>query len=335
MAKREGQDCIPPWLEKILNQKEVADFFESPDHRELITHVAWLVGEYRELACQYQAGHHYTVRDAEKLILEWERCLAEFESSRSPESVRNAWDLQLKYWEDQFSVASLLAHLSVARGMKLLNGFLKGCREVDIFAMALQGRAILELGVMTADYLRNPLAIFDRMARERKFIHLDDLDKKLEEPIVQAIWGTRLGSSNLGDGKKGRVATPLWSSGELHRDFEIAKNILTSFQGRARRIESGLGKTEFKVYEILSDVVHPAALGYQLLLAAEPSEHGSGRDFSVVDCDKNEALRAYIAQAAVFANCQGLSLIVDVARGLSRALDDCRQWIIELRQTRH
>ena len=178
--------------------------------------------------------------------------------------------------------------------------------------MALTGRAILELGIVAADIMRHPLSIFKIIAEENKFPVGDDLQQILEESLVKAIWGTRIGSGDLGDGKgKQKKNTPLYTEDPMPEGFVTAKNIMTAIKGRARRVSNGGGVSEYRIYEILSDVVHPSAYGFQMMLfgsQTQPSHHG----YIVKKGEFKEPLLGYVATASAFGAYQGCSLLLEL-----------------------
>ena len=178
---------------------------------------------------------------------------------------------------------------------------------------SLSGRAILELGMVSADAMRKPLAFFKHFATTGKIPITDDLQNAVEESLVKAIWGSRIGTGDLGDGKKNKPSTPLYYEKEVLGGFVSAKNIMSIIQGRAKRIGGEKGKSEYRIYEILSDLVHPSALGYQLLLHDNDSGNATSSHGYRVNKDNLHKDKAnYAAIAAALGAHQGCCLILEV-----------------------
>lgn len=207
---------------------------------------------------------------------------------------------------------------------------MRAARTNDIFSMALLGRAILELGIVSADTMRKPLAFFKYLATTGKIPVTDDLQNAVEESLVKAIWGSRIGTGDLGDGKTNKPSTPLYDEKEVLEGFVTAKNIMSAIKGRAKRIGGENGKSEYRIYEILSDLVHPSALGYQLLLHDNDNVTSShGYRINKGDLHKDKA--NYAAMAAAFGAHQGCCLILEIDTTFSDVLKNSKKQIDTLK----
>ena len=82
---------------------------------------------------------------------------------------------------------------------------------------------------------------------------------------------------------------------------------------------------DYRIYEILCDVVHPAALGYDLLREEQVDDNG---EFTVtVTTEKNNAYLAdIIVGAATWGACHGTGLIVEIADRFEKIAPTLISW---------
>ena len=170
----------------------------------------------------------------------------------------------LDLYDDQLSVCQLYLQLVLLKGHDLMHAYLRAARAKELHSIALLGRAMLELAVMAADSLRLSMHYYQQLAMLKSNDPIPfskEFETHVEDRLYKSIWGTRLGTGNLGDGNKNRVHTPLWGEDPI-TERESAINIVGVFKTRAKRKDEA--KLAYKLYEILCDVVHPAALGFQI-----------------------------------------------------------------------
>ncbi len=238
------------------------------------------------------------------------------------------------WWKDMLSMSAYFNRLFKEKGMRILNNYLRCSNLKDIIGMALASRALLELGISAASTQKNVIAKFEEAYNKLK--NYDDPQKvifdvagltQIEQTIVHGIWGTRMYSGNLGDEneKKGKTGTSIWKDMIIPNEIMAAKNIMTLIKGRAKRMEDKLGLFDYRIYEILCDVVHPAALGYDLLREEQVDDNG---EFTVtVTTEKNNAYLAdIIVGAATWGACHGTGLIVEIADRFEKIAPTLISW---------
>lgn len=103
--------------------------------------------------------------------------------------------------------------------------------------------------------------------------------------------------------------------------FLAAKNIMSSFQGRAKRMADGTGTSDMKVYELLCDVVHPSALGYQMLFASGEVKDGYHR-YGLQKGKGSKDVNEYVAAASLYCATHGIGYLVEHSRNLENIQPD-------------
>lgn len=116
-----------------------------------------------------------------------------------------------EFWKDIISMASYFNRLIKERAMRLLKSYLRAARFIDIFGMALAGRALLELGITSANRQKDIVPLLEDVSDKLKrhddplrVVFIMDGIFPIEKAIVDGIWGTRLYTGNLGDGDRKR-----------------------------------------------------------------------------------------------------------------------------------
>jgi len=226
------------------------------------------------------------------------------------------------FWKDQPTIAECYCNLIIVRGMHLIKNFVRASRVKDYFGMSIASRSILELGVLSAELLKMPMHVITQIGEQQ--LMPKDIDKYnfIEESLLKSIWGSRIGTGDLGDGnhKKSKPSTPLYSDEHDYSENNIlAKNIISAFKQRSRNIENGGGISEYRIYEILCDVVHPSGLGYQLLMSIDESTIGE-ININILKNTFNIELADFISTAAAFGAYQGACLIKQVHERLNHAI---------------
>ena len=329
MAKRVKNIIEPPaWLLKTIKEHAHELPLENPEYSDAVSHIGYVFSQYETRFNSIDTRQSYQILDAEAFRNDCEALVSSPHNvDVNNEVALKVIDKNLEYWEDQLSVAELYSNIAIIRGMHLVRAFVRDARTSDVFSMALTGRALLELGIVAADALRKPLSLFKIIAEDKKFPVTNDLQQILEENLVKAIWGTRIGSGDLGDGKgKKKPNTPLYEGNQKPEGFETAKNIMSAIKGRARRMSGGEGKSEYRIYEILSDIVHPSAFGFQMLLFdAEPFP--SHHTYSLKKNKTKQPITGYVATASAFGAYQGCSLLLEIDSALRNYSYDSREHI--------
>ena len=234
-----------------------------------------------------------------------------------------------EFWKDIATIVSLLNALARERGMRLLDGFYRCSRTKDCYGLALAGRALLELGVYAATgqsrLLRSLKNVDETIANsdDPLGVMIKPVDfEELEEDLYRTIWGTRLYSGKVEIGKR---KVSIWDGPELPSDWPTAKNIMTAFQGRAKRMKGEVGLAAYRIYEILCDVVHPVALGYQMVQKEVVQSQGAIR----VLLEKGEShkdTQDLVVGASTFAAYHGVSLILEVAQTSDAVCPRITRW---------
>ena len=229
----------------------------------------------------------------------------------------------VEYWVDQLAVIELFVGLTLIRGMHLLKSFVRDARTEDLFAMAMSGRALLELGICSADALRYPAELIRHFTDKDEVPFGEGLADHLEQPLLQAIWGSRIGTGTL------KKSKPLSEEG-LPEGFLLARNMMTAIQGRANRMDD-VGIAEYRVYEILCDVVHPSALGYQMILAGREAPDGF-RGYRLLKHKTRPEVSVQVAVAAALGAYQGCSLLTNLSEFVAKHVPRCRDILSKSRQ---
>ena len=242
-----------------------------------------------------------------------------------------------EYWKDIISMASYLNRLIKERAMRLLKSYLRAARFKDIFGMALAGRALLELGISSASRQKDifpPLEeIYEKLTRCENPLSVlfEGAGKTLiEKSIADGIWGTRLYTGNLGDGDKKKVKkeTSIWDGIDIPDDNVSARNIIGDIRGRAKRMEDGLGVFDYRVYEVLCDIAHPAALGNILLIDESEEEQGQ-HTVTLTKENNNAEVVDQIVAAATWGAYHGIGLILESTERYEKVETTLRTWANE------
>ena len=262
--------------------------FSSEEHRRFVLRANNILSAFGGLALGEMKSAVLTPFDNEEL----ERILIQWKELSDGEAVvpDSVWaDIANKlapHWGTFLSHIALYQQLNLYRGLNLLDVFVRCNRTKEYYGMALASRALLELGVISNENLQFAYSLIPkadavmengRSGESVQFLEyidllLSEIEAGSQARIRRAIIGTRIGSSNLGDGKSNRGVgpTPLWQIPPFGDHYSRAPNVINAFQKRARRQRSNeldnVGDFSFKIYEILCDIVHPSFLGNSMLM---------------------------------------------------------------------
>jgi len=317
---------LPEWLIKAIRRHQHELPIDNPEISDALIHIDYAFEEYAKRFNELEAKRDFKIMIGEEFLA----IFGTHQEGSKPELFTHSATALRQYYNDQIETAELYNYLVLTRGMQLVKAFTRDARTQDIFAMALSGRAILELGIFAADAMRHPLSIFRSLAETGVMYFGNDLGKKTEEPLRSAIWGTRIGEAALKD-KKGDSDTKRYSGKVSLQGFETAKNIMSAIQGRAKRMDDGEGKAEYQIYEILCDIVHPSAFGYQLLISgSDAPTHYHG--YSVKKNELSEPFASYVASASAFGAYQGCSLILEIDKNLKPDIPVCKEKLRDIQR---
>jgi hypothetical protein len=161
-------------------------------------------------------------------------------------------------WRDMVNQARSYSVLVAFRADSLLNSFIRALNSKDVISPSILGRALLEHTATVYTNAQQILSVFERVGAEKIPVVIpEEQSLKLEETLVRAIWGTRIGRGT--DSKK----RPIWESTPYYGNSLDATNIMTHLQ-KLSESKTGMDNSVLKVYEWLSDVVHPATQGYRM-----------------------------------------------------------------------
>jgi hypothetical protein len=161
-------------------------------------------------------------------------------------------------WRDMTIQANAYSILIAFKAESIIHSFVRSVNAKDLVAPAMLSRGLLEHAATAHTNTASILAIFERVSAQSKPVIIPD-EKLLwlEECLVRAIWGTRVGRGV--DGKK----KPIWEASPYRGNSIDATNIMTHMQ-KLSESKDGLDHSVLKVYEWLSDVVHPATQGFRM-----------------------------------------------------------------------
>lgn len=304
ISRKEVQ--LPKWLSSIARSASNSLPFEASESSYLIAnaqnHCEMFVDDFNALPKKRK----FELIDIEKLA--------------QLEPVEQNFQL----WSDLTEMVFMVRAMTANKVSDLLKSYLRGARAEEILTMANTGRSLLETGVVLADSIKNIIHIPRELAAKPKGALMTfgqdqkDLDAlfKAEDEIYKAIFGSRIGTGTLGDKKK----TSIWPNATIESRQVVSTNIITAFQGRAKRnrnTEGGLlALDDLRVYEILSDVVHPSGFGYAPYFR-EISEHDGFHSYVIEKGHRNKEIHKDIASASLFAVSHGLGLFIEVSRMIS------------------
>jgi len=240
MSRRSSKNgpVVPKGVIRAASRGTANEPFSTESERALVTRANEIFDVYIDTHRESSKGDGFYVLTLEEV----QRRSRELSDRVPKNSESKAKELGIAFFHDfytdQINVAALYQQLNINRGSLLLGSFTRNCYGRDLFGMALAGRALLELGVVAADSLRIPLGVFEKIISlpGDSMPIFEDMEDAVEKTLLKAIWGTRIGSSDLGDGsrRKKKPGTPLWDYVPVPSELR-SKNILASFQGRGRR----------------------------------------------------------------------------------------------------
>jgi hypothetical protein len=162
-------------------------------------------------------------------------------------------------WRDMTNQANTYSLLIAYKTESLLHSLVRSINAKDLVAPAMLSRGLLEQAATAYANAVDILPIFERVARANKPVVIPaEQALSLEEKLVRSIWGTRIG--------KGRDLKDktIWEVSPYRGKSIDATNILTHLQ-KLSASKNGLDNSVLRVYEWLSDVVHPGTQGYRML----------------------------------------------------------------------
>ena len=161
-------------------------------------------------------------------------------------------------WRDMTIQANTYSILVVLKTESLLHSLVRAVNSKDLVAPAMLSRGLLEHAATAYTNAVAILSVFERVGVQSKPVRIaDEQMSNLEESLVRAIWGTRIGRGTDAKGK------PIWDASPYVGGSLDATNIMTHLQKLSASPE-GLDHSVLKVYEWLSDVVHPATQGFRM-----------------------------------------------------------------------
>jgi hypothetical protein len=270
--------------------------FDSVAHQDLIRHANKKIGEFVETAyidCRSAELQESDFLGAEKIHSAFQAVLEE-SNPPSGDTINVALGHIFNHWAAMARQCSFYMQINIQRARHLLDVFIRCNRTNEVFGMALAGRAVLELSICAEENLQ---FFFDSFPKQNRLAQRAgqwtteefqaifelvqrDIENSNELRIGRALFGSRLGTSTLGDSNKSgkRSSTPLWDNSPLGDRNVSATNIVTMFQKRAKRLKT-FGKGDdgllsYKLYELLCDIVHPSMLGNDLLMDEEIRDDG-------------------------------------------------------------
>jgi hypothetical protein len=161
-------------------------------------------------------------------------------------------------WRDCVNQANIYSALVSFKAESMLQSFVRAINIRELVSPSMIARGMLEHAATAYGNSVLMLSIFEQVGiQSRPAMIPEERMAALEETLVRSIWGTRLGRGV--DSKK----RPIWDSGPYRGNSMEATNILTHLQ-KLSASKDGLDHSVLKVYEWLSDVVHPASQGYRM-----------------------------------------------------------------------
>lgn len=162
------------------------------------------------------------------------------------------------WWRDATIQTNTYSILVAFKAESILHSLVRAVNARDLVSPAMLARGLLEHAATAYTNFQLMLSVFERVSTQSKpVIIAPDQFSNLEEALVRAIWGTRIGR---GVDRKKR---PIWETSPYKGNSIDATNILTDIQKLSSSV-SGLNHSVLKVYEWLSDVVHPSTQGYRI-----------------------------------------------------------------------
>lgn len=172
------------------------------------------------------------------------------------------------YWKDQLGNAEAYSYTTVIRASELLSPAIRSLNLEELLAPAIIGRSMLELAV---SFMTNATSIHSVSERIEFSGDTVVTSKDLEEAVVRAIWGTRLGEP------------------ESHAK---QRNILTLLQRVSKHPQ---GKQVMPTYEYLCEIAHPNVVGNTRFWSRVEDEQADGSYRVVVE--KRPTLNDHQAEA--------------------------------------
>lgn len=161
------------------------------------------------------------------------------------------------YWHDMSVMSNMYTTLTLIKSTHLIKSAIRCFHTKEILQLALSIRALLEHTVHYQEHMGIILTALNAVSESSLLVAVNDEHKKMiEEPLVSAIWGSKIHTTNLGNPNK-----LLFDNADFEGSVN-AKNVLTSFQKQSKRNINA--KVAFKVYAILSELLHPNALGFEI-----------------------------------------------------------------------
>jgi hypothetical protein len=161
-------------------------------------------------------------------------------------------------WRDTVNQTHIYSILVGWKGESLMRSAIRAINAGDLTSPALVARAMIEHVAAAYSTVVKIFPVFEKVAPYTKPVRIPEEQMlKLETVLVRAMWGTRIGTGKLSD------KTPLWHTSPYHGSTIQATNIMTSLQ-MLSATPDGMNNDVLKVYEWLSDVVHPATQGFRM-----------------------------------------------------------------------
>lgn len=229
----------------------------------------------------------------------------------------------------------MLRTMAFMRAYDLLNSYLRSARTKEYFTLANMGRSALELGIVVADSSRTMMPLLQSIADVPKGSLLGLSSEKedqayiakAEDDLYKAVFGSRIGTGNIGDKHK----TSPWGENEIETERTVSRNIMTHFQGRARRMKHDVALADLRIYEIMCDIVHPSAFGYQPFFMETKSELGFCK-YRVSKSHRNSNVTGYISTASLYCLSHGLGLLAEWSRDVAALEAQVRVALEQMRE---
>lgn len=201
---------------------------------------------------------------------------SEFQAARKQiESIKDnprysdlALQLLGNYWSDQAGMLRLYSMFFALRSASLVKSIGRCINTGESYAQVILSRSLLELLVHHVEIVETPIGVLENVSRQTQpCVPSSELIDAVENTLVAGIWGTRRGSSDIGDKAKTSIYTGWAYQEQMFENVDgwvEQKNVITSFKKRARKQD--IGKSMFRVYEFLSDIAHPNQTGNFLFL---------------------------------------------------------------------
>lgn len=162
------------------------------------------------------------------------------------------------FWRDMTNQANAYSILAAFKTDSLLRSLVRAANAKDLVAPSMLARGLLEHASSVYSNAEVILSALERVAiHPNPVVISEEKASSLESTLVRSIWGTRIGRGL--DAKK----KPIWEASPYLGNSMDATNIMTQLQ-KLSASKAGLDHSVLRIYEWLSDIVHPATQGYRI-----------------------------------------------------------------------